>query len=434
MNKIRIKIDKQADESVSVPAISALGRRGTYVAIALSLLITLTVAGCGSFAQISPSPLPTVVLEGNDAAPSATGTVPSQGIGGGITASGVVVPAQEAQVVFALAGKVESMAVAVGSAVEAGQVMVRLEGSKQLGAAVESANLELLSAQQALNALYESLPDAQTEALQAVTTARDGVRDAERLLNGLNTPAEAVDIDAAWASVVLAGDKLDKAREDYAPYENKSEENVVRAALLSKLAAAQAAYDDAVRRYNNLAGIGGSDFDRSQAEAELQIAQARLELAQQRYDELQNGPDPDDVALAEARIANAQAQIEAGQSALDGLELKAPFGGTVGRVHIHAGEWVIPGQPVLTLVDLEHLRVETTDLSERDVPAVEIGGPVTVFIEALGQEAAGQVSEISPLAETLGGDVVYKTSIELETLPAGLRAGMSVEAHFQAAR
>ncbi len=46
----------------------------------------------------------------------------------------------------------------------------------------------------------------------------------------------------------------------------------------------------------------------------------------------------------------------------------------------------------------------------------------------------GHVSEVSPLADTLGGDVVYQTMIELdETLP-GLRAGMSVDVQFGAGK
>jgi hypothetical protein len=37
---------------------------------------------------------------------------------------------------------------------------------------------------------------------------------------------------------------------------------------------------------------------------------------------------------------------------------------------------------------------------------------------------------IAPLADTLGGDVVYKITIDLDAPPAGLRAGMSVEVQF----
>jgi multidrug resistance efflux pump len=348
-----------------------------------------------------------------------------------VTASGVVAPAQEAELAFTLPGEIETVDVTVGDRVEAGQVLVRLAGGEKLAAAIESARLELLSAEQALDQLYKDLPDDQAAALQALTDEREALRDAERQLHSLNTPAEDIDVQSAWASVVLARDKLDEARQDYQPYENKPEDNVARAALLNKLAEAQGVYDDAVRRYNNLAGISGSEFDRSQAEAKLEIAQARLEIAQQKFDQLQDGPDSDAIALADARIQNAQAQIEASQSALADLELKAPFTGTVANLDAHAGEWVIAGQPILTLADLDNLRVETTDLSERDIPEIEIGQPARVFVEALNQDVSGRVREISPLADTLGGDVVYKVTIDLDTLPPGLRPGMSVEVQFE---
>ena len=397
-------------------------------------LILLVLAGCNalpnglSISAATQEPLPTIVLD--DSTPATGGAAPSQGEASGVIASGVMVPAEEAEMAFSIGGNVEAVNVAVGDRVEAGQLLIQLSGREKLVAVVESANLELLGAMQALDELQKNLPDEQTEALEAVTSAREEVRDAERVLHSLNTPAEDIDVEAAWATVVLAGDKLDKAREDYQPYENKSEENLIRAGLLNKLAEAQAIYDDAVRRYNNLAGITGSEFDRSQAEARLSIAQSRLALAQQEYEELLNGPDPDQVALAEARIQNARAQIEASQSAMADLELKAPFTGTVGRLNIHSGEWVIPGQPVIVLADLDNLRAETTDLSERDIPKVEIGQPVTVFLEALNQTVTGRVSEISPLADTLGGDVVYSTKIDLDTITPGLRAGMSVEVQF----
>jgi len=168
----------------------------------------------------------------------------------------------------------------------------------------------------------------------------------------------------------------------------------------------------------------------SQAQTELEIAQTRLTLAEDKYAQLAEGPDPAELELAEARLQNAQDRAQAVRANLANLELKAPFTGVVSQINIQAGEWVIPGQSILALADLDHLRVETTDLSERDIPNVEIGQSVTVQVTALDQEVSGQVTEISPLADTLGGDVVYKTMIDLDTIPSDLRAGMSVEVQF----
>jgi macrolide-specific efflux system membrane fusion protein len=77
------------------------------------------------------------------------------------------------------------------------------------------------------------------------------------------------------------------------------------------------------------------------------------------------------------------------------------------------------------------LQVETTDLSERDVPQVQIGQTVNVYVQALNENIAGHVVIISPISETLGGDVVYKTTIDLDAIPDGLRSGMSVDVQFQ---
>ena len=61
---------------------------------------------------------------------------------------------------------------------------------------------------------------------------------------------------------------------------------------------------------------------------------------------------------------------------------------------------------------------------------VRLGQAVTVSIKALNKDVAGKVTAISPLADNLGGDVVYKVTILLDNLPANLRAGMSVDAQF----
>jgi len=403
------------------------------------LLVAFLLAGCSAFTQNTPQPLPTIVLDNttNPAQPSAPG------VSGGVTASGNVASAQEAQMAFPSGGIVDAVNVAVGDPVEAGQVLVRLAGSENLAAAVDASKLEqlaaqqeLLDAQQARQELFDTLPIAQTNALQELNDARQALKDADRKVAGLTTDPTQADFEEAQATLILTKDKLDKAEKDYKEYAKASEQNVIRAATLNRVAQARRDYDNALRRYNNLVS-GSTEFSRNQALAEQQIAKSRLDQAQKDYDELQQGPDPDKLALADkrietanGRIAAAQTALAAAQAALADLELKAPFAGTVGKLDIHPGEWIVPGQPILVLADLDHLQVETTDLSERDVPMVKVGQEVNVWIKALNQEVPGHVIGISPLAESLGGDVVYKTTIDLDALPEGLRPGMSVEVQF----
>jgi hypothetical protein len=49
-------------------------------------------------------------------------------------------------------------------------------------------------------------------------------------------------------------------------------------------------------------------------------------------------------------------------------------------------------------------------------------------VDALNEEYSGTVIGISPMADTLGGDVVYEVTIAFEEQPAGALAGMTAEA------
>jgi len=391
----------------------------------LLALLGVTLVACGVVGRNSPTPLPTVVLQG--------GAVPTQsaaqGSALGVTASGNVVPAQQAEMAFTLGGNVVAVDAAVGDKVQAGQVLVKLVGSEKLAAAVEAANLELLLAQQARDDLTNNLDADRNRALQAFNDARQAVRDAEKRVSNLGGVVDQTDIDLAHTQVIFARNDLEDAQDKFDRFANYPVDNLQRARAQVFLSDAQKKYDQALRNYNRLTGSPDT-FDRQQAATDVEIAKNQLILAKNDYDKLQVGPDPALVSAAEERIRNAQAQLAASQAALADLELRAPFAGTVGKVNIYSGEWILPGESILTLANLDHLQVKTTDLSERDVPSVKIGQPVTVFVKALNQNVTGKVTQIAPLADTLGGDVVYQTTIDLDTQPEGLRAGMSVDVQF----
>jgi len=100
-------------------------------------------------------------------------------------------------------------------------------------------------------------------------------------------------------------------------------------------------------------------------------------------------------------------------------------------VDISSGETVVPGQVVITMGDFSKFQVETEDLSERDVPRVQIGQSANVFIKALNQEFAGKVIDISRVSSTIGGDVVFKVTIDLAKQPQGLLWGMSADVQIE---
>ena len=87
-------------------------------------LILITLSGCGVLGGGSPTALPTVVLGSSNNAPQATSSTPSSSsstaqaiLSGGVSASGIVVPARQAQMASGLGGTVQSVDVAVGDAV-----------------------------------------------------------------------------------------------------------------------------------------------------------------------------------------------------------------------------------------------------------------------------------------------------------------------------
>lgn len=177
-------------------------------------------------------------------------------------------------------------------------------------------------------------------------------------------------------------------------------------------------------------------LDTTVLEARVREAEANLLTAQvdRKYKERLK-LDQIHLEVADAEIARMQALLDSAKALLETQStLAAPFRGTVVSVDIAAGETVVPGAPVIALGDLSSYKIETTDLSERDVTRIAIGQPASVFIEALGEEFSAKVSSIARSSTTLGGDVVFQVTLELDEQPAGLLWGMSADVSIQTAR
>jgi RND family efflux transporter MFP subunit len=176
-------------------------------------------------------------------------------------------------------------------------------------------------------------------------------------------------------------------------------------------------------------------LDTTILEAKVKEAEANVLAAQAQINYLNRlATDALHFESAQADLVRAQALLDSAKATLNAQStLTAPFAGTIVSVDIAPAETVVPGQVVIVLGDLSNYQIETTDLSERDVTRVQTGQPANIFLEALNEKFTGEVIDIDRISSTLGGDVVYTVTIDLDQQPQGLLWGMSADVQIQTA-
>lgn len=388
----------------------------------LFYLVMMVLAGGLAGCDRLPSP----------AAPTEAPVIPIVTSGGAVVVEGMVVPRDEVRIYTRTGGKVVEVLVAKGAVVAEGDVLVRLSGLEapeeaQVRANLAAAELERLNAQQALDDLDELAGLAAAQAVKELNEASLALIEVQQALDDFDDDAYQTDLDNAKTDVTKAEDELEDAQEVWDDNQDLDEDNANRKNAETKLEDAQKKYDDAVRKRDRLI----NDLD--QLNAAVEAAQARKDDAQRNSDQRKGGVvDPDDLALAQARLANAEAQIAAAEAALQGVELRAPFAGTVVELDAIPGKTLLAGQQALLLADLSELYVETTDLTEMDVVRIDEGDPATITPDALEDLRLGaEVEEIARNSGKKGGDVTYAVRLRLQESDARLRWGMTVEVRFE---
>ena len=322
-----------------------------------------------------------------------TATVERGSLTATIGATGSVRAVQSAILTWGTSGTVEEVNASVGDQVAAEEVLASLE----LSSMPQNVILAQVDLQEAQDALDLDL----AEKAKALAEAQNALEDAERELYSLTHPGKQVDIDQAFANMVLAEDKLEQAREDYEPYANKPENNLVRANYLLRLTEAQKEYDSAVRIYNAFTGTANAT-DIAVAEGQVALAQSQLEIAQQNYDN------------AVAGLPNsAEVRVAAAEAALNLSVIEAPFSGVITDAFPRPGDQVNAGGVAFQLDDLSQLLVDVL-VSEVDINRVEIGqSAVITFDAAPEREYQGEVTGVALSGTIDSGVVNFRVTVEL---------------------
>ena len=401
------------------------------------------------------------------------------------SAAGKVIAATETNIGFDESGALSELLVKEGDEVQAGQVLARLETDQteeEIALALAEAQLNVLTAQQALDDIYsnaqvdaaqalkdvedaeQALEDLQSsdlsvaEAAQAVADAQEALKTAQRSYNGARSTADKNTIAQAYAELVIAKANLKEIQEKFDDYYKKPDDDLEKAAVQLRLSAAQTAYDTAVSYYNAVTGTG-SELVLAQTEADLAAAQATLADAQRAYERVKNGPSAGEVALAgatlaaakaryatlkdgadpveiekaEATLASAKAKLVVAQEDQAVIELTAPQDGTILSSDSAVGQEIDAG-PFITLADLSQPLLEIY-LDETDLDMVAVGYEADVVFDSLPDDTyVGHVIQVSPSLETVSNVATVVAVVQLDSdsyakplsLPVGSNATVDV--------
>ncbi len=147
------------------------------------------------------------------------------------------------------------------------------------------------------------------------------------------------------------------------------------------------------------------------------------------------------VELATASIRSAEETLKMSQIVLGYTVLYAPFSGVIEVRQAELGEIMVPGTPVVTLADLDHVWLRAY-INETDIGKVRHGQTATVTTDTYpGKKYTGRVSFISSNAEFTPKSVethaervtlVYRIRIDLDNPSHELVPGMPADATLQA--
>ena len=182
--------------------------------------------------------------------------------------------------------------------------------------------------------------------------------------------------------------------------------------------------------------------DRDLADTALKRAEATFQAAQQRYNQAVEGSRKEDIAIARANLAEANANLGLSRVNLDYTILRAPSAGVITVRQAELGEVVVPGTPVVTLADLDHIWLRAY-IAETDLGRIRWGQEATITTDTYpGKQYRGRVSFISSSAEFTPKSVqtykervtlVYRIKIDVDNPNHELKPGMPADAHVDLA-
>jgi HlyD family secretion protein len=163
----------------------------------------------------------------------------------------------------------------------------------------------------------------------------------------------------------------------------RAETIAARKAELERAQAALVLAQKTFGRINTLTEQGNAPQARlDQVTDTLHESERAVDQAKSAYDQAVNGYTKEERDIARTNVEKANADIQSVQSIIDQLVVYAPVASQVYQRNVEPGEYVSPGVPLVTLIDLADVWIHF-DLREDLVKSLKVGDRFDVRIPAL---------------------------------------------------
>jgi HlyD family secretion protein len=240
----------------------------------------------------------------------------------------------------------------------------------------------------------------------------------------------------AQKTQAIAAESVAKAQLAHINAGTRAEEIAARRAALDRAEAAVVLAKKTYDRISVLTQHGHAPVaELDKATDSLNQSERAVDQAKSAYDEAVNGYTKEEREIAEATVQKAIADSKEVQSIIDQMVVYAPVASEVYRRNVEPGEYVSPGVPLITLIDLNDMWVHF-DLREDLIKTLKVGDQFKVRIPALDdREIMVEVRLIATKGEYASwratratGDFDLRT-FSIRAYPvdkvSGLRPGMS---------
>jgi HlyD family secretion protein len=212
---------------------------------------------------------------------------------------------------------------------------------------------------------------------------------------------------------------------------------------------------DEVERGALLATIDPRDVRNAlaQAEADLEVARARLQIAESQFGRSQELRRANvvtqqeyeqstlDVANARAQLIKAEVNTELARERMGDVEIRAPITGTVISKTVEAGQIIASasgnvsgGTTLIMMADLREMQVRTL-VDETDMGKVQAGQVARVRVEAYPTRSfMGTVMKIEPQAVIEQNVTMFAVLVRLDNREGLLKPRMNAEVQIEVAQ